>query len=316
MREIFVNLKRFDVPRVMGGVCTKNNPKQWIEEIIDQSIGAGLGQLEDSILTYILPESLVITAKERLATYNQVETQTLAIGIQGVYREDIKQGGNFGAFTTHLPAAAAVAMGSTLTLIGHCEERRDKEGIITCYEPNWQNDQEKCSKVATAVNTLINQEVKAAFNQNLKVLFCIGETAKQRGEGTLEEVKDNVKKVLKSQIQQGLAGLNEIEKEVQLCIAYEPIWAIGPGKTPPDAQYISFVGEYIKETMKNLYHRDVKVVYGGGLKKENAQMIASIPSINGGLVALTRFTGDIGFYSEELVEIIDTYGIKRRGEIK
>ena len=49
------------------------------------------------------------------------------------------------------------------------------------------------------------------------------------------------------------------------------------------------------------------MVYGGGLKKDNAQMLASIDEIDGGLIALTRFTGEIGFYPEEYLEIIRTY---------
>ena len=49
------------------------------------------------------------------------------------------------------------------------------------------------------------------------------------------------------------------------------------------------------------------MVYGGGLKKENAQMLAAIPEIDGGLIALTRFSGEIGFYPEEYLEIVHLY---------
>ena len=52
---------------------------------------------------------------------------------------------------------------------------------------------------------------------------------------------------------------------------------------------------------------DIPVVYGGGLKKENAAMLASIPEIDGGLIALTRFQGEIGFYPDEYLEIISIY---------
>ena len=78
------------------------------------------------------------------------------------------------------------------------------------------------------------------------------------------------------------------------------------GKTPPGADYIGFVSSYVKQVVKEEYGFDPIVVYGGGLKEENAAMISSIDTIGGGLVALTRFTGDIGFVVEDL-KIIQKY---------
>ena len=80
-----------------------------------------------------------------------------------------------------------------------------------------------------------------------------------------------------------------------------------PRKNSPDAEYISFVSKYIKATVKELYDKDVTVVYGGGLKEENAGMISKIETIGGGLVALTKFTGDIAFEPEGLKNIINKY---------
>jgi len=87
-----------------------------------------------------------------------------------------------------------------------------------------------------------------------------------------------------------------------LVTAYEPVWAIGPGKTPPDRAYIQMIAQYIKEVSGGM-----DVVYGGGLKVDNAEMLAAIPEVDGGLIALTRFTGEIGFYPDEYLEIIKTY---------
>nr|HML45187.1 triose-phosphate isomerase [Clostridia bacterium] len=84
--------------------------------------------------------------------------------------------------------------------------------------------------------------------------------------------------------------------------AYEPVWAIGPGKQPPDAATIAEAARFIKERAGNC-----PVVYGGGLKADNAAMLAAIPEIDGGLIALTRFSGKIGFYPEEFLEIIRLY---------
>ena len=104
--------------------------------------------------------------------------------------------------------------------------------------------------------------------------------------------------MLGEQLTVGLAGVDRS----RVVIAYEPIWSIGPGKTPADRPYIEKAAKFIKEQTDGL-----DVVYGGGLKADNAAMLASIPEISGGLIALTRFSGDIGFYPEEYLEIIHTY---------
>ena len=90
-------------------------------------------------------------------------------------------------------------------------------------------------------------------------------------------------------------------------VAYEPIWAIGPGKVPPSSEYIAYVSSYIKQRVQEAHGFTPPVVYGGGLKEENAGAIAGIPSIDGGLVALTRFTGEIGFDPDGLKGIVDRY---------
>ena len=88
----------------------------------------------------------------------------------------------------------------------------------------------------------------------------------------------------------------------KVTIAYEPIWSIGPGKTPADKPYITKIAKFVKEQTGGM-----DVVYGGGLKTDNAAMLASIPEIDGGLIALTRFAGEIGFYPEEYLDIIRLY---------
>lgn len=307
MREIFVNLKRFDVPKELGGVCNVDNPKIWIEDIVDKSVELGLGELKDMMVVYMLPEAYIIPAIDRLKRYPAERIRTLGIGVQGVYRRDVEKGGNFGALTTHLPAAAAANIGCKGVILGHCEERRDKQEIIEAFESNLTRNEVLREKAVVAVDSLINKEVLAALKRNMNVLLCIGETAQQRGTGSLEEVKINIERVLRGQLERGLSGVKDYLDINNIVIAYEPIWAIGPGKTPPDSDYIAFVSAYIKRVTNELLGKELAVVYGGGLKEENAKMISEVETIDGGLVALTKFTGDIGFSVEDLRVIIDKY---------
>ena len=139
------------------------------------------------------------------------------------------------------------------------------------------------------VNQILNEEVRCALERGMKVLYCIGEKS---------EEQPRWQEVLGEQLEIGLKDADPS----QVVIAYEPVWSIGPGKTPADKEYITKIAKFVKEKTGGM-----DIVYGGGLKKDNAAMLASIPEIDGGLIALTRFQGEIGFYPEEYLEIISLY---------
>ncbi len=305
MKEIFVNLKRFDVSRNLGGVCPDSNPKQWIEQVMAQCVQLDLGRRDDLAVTFFLPEGLILAAQEELSIHPKEATRMIRLGCQGVFREDVVKGGNFGAFTTNRPAAAVRGMGCSWTLIGHSEERQDKLGIMAAYDSSVLEDEDQRNQAKKAVDGLINAEVLCALRANLDVLVCVGETAAEKGDGEFEAQKPRIESVLRSQLETGLKGVAEFSGDRKIVIGYEPIWAIGPGKIPPGSDYIAFVSAFIKKATKELYGFVPAVVYGGGLKEENAALITGIPTIDGGLVALTRFSGEIGFYPEEFRSIIE-----------
>lgn len=275
MKHIYLNLKRFDVPVELGGVNRLAPVKDWGAQVVEKTQG-GLEKYDSAKVEFIqfLPEAHLPGAVAA-----RKENSPVMLGSQGVYREDVAPGGNFGAFTTNRPAAAVKALGCEAVLIGHCEERNDKKGILA--EAGVVNPE--------AVNRILNQEVRCAVAAGLKVVYCIGETA---------EEQPDWENVLGGQLDTGLCGV-DTEKVV---IAYEPVWSIGPGKTPADADYITKIARFVKERTNGM-----DVVYGGGLKADNAGMLAAIPEIDGGLIALTRFSGEIGFYPEEYLEIIRLY---------
>ncbi len=275
MKTIYLNLKRFDIPKEHGGVNSLAPMIDWASTIV-KNTQEQLKQYDPSHVEFVMffPEAHLIPAVNALSG-----DSPLKIGCQGVFRDDTAVGGNFGAFTTNRTANAAKVIGCTSTIIGHCEERRDKLGIM----------QEAGVTDNDAVNRLLNKEVKCALKAGLHVLYCIGETSEQQA---------HWQETLKNQLEIGLEGVDMSK----VTIAYEPVWAIGPGKTPPDRDYIQMIGKFVKDVTKG-----APIVYGGGLQKLNAEMLASIPEIDGGLIALTRFSGDIGFYPDEYLDIIKLY---------
>ena len=169
------------------------------------------------------------------------------------------------------------------------------------------------TRAARAASEIVNLEARAALKAGLSVLFCMGETAAERGEGGDAEQRRRAEAILEEQVRvglEGLAGFLGSSQPARLVVGYEPRWAIGPGKVPPDPPYIGFVAGIIKAAAERIHGISMPVIYGGGLKKENAASIASVSAIDGGLVALTRFTGEIGFRVDDLAEIIGEY---RRG---
>ena len=145
MKQIFINLKFFLASgKRLGGICSIDNPVEWIEWLLERK--SKHWKVDGFKVVYLLPESLIPAANARLSAYNEGEIKTIGIGCQGVFRENVKKGGNFGAFTTNLPAAAAANLGCEWSIIGHSEERKDKLGIISTYDPLSKKNEENMKR--------------------------------------------------------------------------------------------------------------------------------------------------------------------------
>lgn len=278
MKHIFLNLKRFDISPARGGVNRLAPAERWGAAVI-LGIQDALARYDaaQTEFTVYLPEAHLLSAAGAKKAGSPVK-----LGCQSVYRADTAPGKNFGAFTSNRTANAAAELGCESVLIGHCEERADKLGILA--EAGVSG-----GAASGAVSRLLNRQILAAQAAGLSVLYCIGESSEEQPVG---------QQVLGEQLD---IGLDKVDKS-RVVIAYEPIWSIGPGRTPADRPYIEKAARFIKERTGGL-----DVVYGGGLKADNAGMLSSIPEIDGGLIALTRFSGEIGFYPEEYLEIIRLY---------
>lgn len=276
MKHIFLNLKRFDITPERGGVNRLTDPAHWGNAITSSIAHVADKHSDVAEFAAFLPEAHLIGAVAGAAG------SALGVGCQSVHTADTAPGGNFGAFTTLRTGNSMAQLGCGWALIGHCEERMNLRAIMGEAGASPK-------AVEHAVNRILSQRVAAAQAAGLLVLFCIGER---------EEEVPSWEKVLSDQLTEGLAGADL----AGVRIAYEPVWSIGPGKTPADAPYIAKVARLVKSVVPN-----VDVVYGGGLKEDNARMLAGIDEIDGGLIALTRFTGEIGFYPDEYERIVELY---------
>ena len=165
MKHIYLNLKRFDVPAELGGVNRIADMKDWGKYIVENTQEElKKYSLEDVEFAMFFPEIHLFSACQA-----KTENSPVQIGCQGVFRDDVAPGKNFGAFTTGRPAAAMKAAGCETVIIGHCEERNNLAGILA--EAGVVNTK--------AVNTILNKEIKCAVDRGMKVLYCIGEKSEE-----------------------------------------------------------------------------------------------------------------------------------------
>ena len=163
----------------------------------------------------------------------------------------------FGAHTGEVTAAMLKDVGCRYVIIGH-SERRQFYG---------------------ETNGSVNQKTKAAIEAGLTAIVCVGEQLSERESGGAETVVGD-------QLSQGLAGLTVADTE-RIIIAYEPVWAIGTGKTATPEQAQEMHG-YIRRTVANSHGEDVakamRILYGGSVKPDNIAALMAQDDIDGALV--------------------------------
>ncbi len=128
-------------------------------------------------------------------------------------------------------------------------------------------------------NEIVNRKAKAALANNLLPIVCVGETLEERDAGRME-------KVVSEQVRQSLAELDEASMRKTI-IAYEPVWAIGTGRTatPEQAQEVhSLIRGLLSESYNETTARAVRIQYGGSMKPSNAAELMEQPDIDGGLI--------------------------------
>jgi len=180
-----------------------------------------------------------------------IKTTPVKLGAQNLSFEDS------GAFTGEISAAMLKSVGCEYVIVGHSERR------AIFGEPD----------------EVINKKIKKALEHNLKPIFCVGELLEQREAGITMEV-------VKSQILNGLKDITP-EQLSEIIVAYEPVWAIGTGKTatPEQAQEVhAAIRELIVENFSEDVADSLVIQYGGSVKPENAGELLCKNDIDGALV--------------------------------
>jgi len=203
-----------------------------------------------------------------LGEVGEMLTETnMGLGAQNCYWEAE------GAYTGEIAPGMLKSVGCKYVIIGHSERR----------------------KYFGETEATIKKKIKAAIDNGLIPIFCVGETLEERE-------SDKTMEVVKVQVTDGLKGFDESYLET-LVIAYEPVWAIGTGKTatPQQAQEVHAM---IRDLLKGLYSENfsqaIRLLYGGSAKPDNIEELMKEEDIDGGLI------GGASLKVESFVDMIKT----------
>jgi len=181
---------------------------------------------------------------------------------------------NEGAYTGEISARMIKSTGAEFVIIGHSERR----------------------KYFKETNEIINEKIKLALESGLKTIVCCGEVLEQR------ESEEHFQ-IVNKQIKEMFEGINA-ESFKNIIIAYEPVWAIGTGKTatPDQAQEMhSFIREKIKNSYGSQVANDLSILYGGSCKPSNAKELFTNPDVDGGLI------GGASLKANDFIEIAKSF---------
>ncbi len=195
-----------------------------------------------------------------------VGSSYIALGAQNVYFE------SEGAFTGEISTRMLKDIKCQWVILGHSERRH----------------------VMGEDDASVNLRLKATIESGLKPILCVGEKLEQRDANETE-------KVIETQLSGGLEGVSEASL-ASLVIAYEPVWAIGTGRTatPEQAQDVhKFIRNWLSEKFSPEFAEKTRIQYGGSVKPGNAKELMSRPDVDGALV------GGASLKAEDFVKIID-----------
>ena len=232
----------------------------------------------DSVATAVALKPLVANANHCEVVIAPVFTalKTVADRLEG---SNIKLAGQNcsteaveGAHTGEITAAMLRDVGAGYVIIGHSERRQ----------------------FYSETDTMVRRKVQAAIGADLTAIVCVGESLAQRDQGIAE-------RVVSGQLSGGLSGLTVSDLD-RIIVAYEPVWAIGTGRTatPEQAQEMhAFIRRVFAEGHSENAAQALRILYGGSVKPENISGLMAQPDIDGGLV------GGASLAAESFAEIVN-----------
>lgn len=195
--------------------------------------------------------------------------ENLRIGAQNMHFEEK------GAFTGEIAPEMLTSLGVTYVIIGHSERRA----------------------MFNETDESVNKKLHAAFNHGLTPILCVGEYLEERETGKTEQV-------IKDQLVKDLQQLTK-EQVKELVIAYEPIWAIGTGKTAT-AEVADETCGFIRQTVAELYDTEtaeaIRIQYGGSVKVNNIEELMKKPNIDGALIGGASLVPEDFIYFAQVAE--------------
>ena len=200
----------------------------------------------------------------------EIKNSKIKLGAQNMHFEDA------GAFTGEISPLMLKETGCEYVILGHSERR----------------------EMFSEDDFLINKKVIAALNHGLKPILCIGENLEQRNRG-------ETKNVIENQLKNCLKNIDK-NRILKITVAYEPIWAISRGNpnhkaaTAEDAEDgHKFIRSIVEKIFDRSTSKNVRIVYGGSMKPENAKELLAMPNIEGGLV------GNASLNAKSFAEIVN-----------
>ena len=184
----------------------------------------------------------------------------IKLGAQNVHTEDK------GAYTGETSVNMLAAVGVKYCIVGHSERRQ----------------------YFAETNQIVNLKAKKLLEKDINPIVCVGETLEEREANTMFDV-------VEKQVRESLEGIEEAKMKRNVVIAYEPIWAIGTGKTAT-AEQANEMCKFIREVVAKMYNESVaeavRIQYGGSVKPANANEILNMSDIDGALVGGASLTND------------------------
>ncbi len=246
-------------PFVAGNWKMNTNSHSSVD--LAKAVASGSSQLaSDSVSVAVIPPFVYLQSVAQA-----VSSQHVGVGAQDIYFEPK------GAFTGEISPEMLKDVGCTYVLCGHSERRH----------------------VIGETDALINKKMLAAIGGGLLPILCVGELLEQRDAGQTESV-------VAEQIKAGLAGI-DVEKLSAVTLAYEPVWAIGTGRTatPQQAQEVhAFIRGLLTEMYDEKAAQEMRILYGGSVKPDNAKELMGQEDVDGALV------GGASLKADDFVKII------------